>query len=305
MALREVDETQSVKAAMTDRTGRAGAADRADVTRKTGVTGRADTTDGREAMGTTLARPLSAAPRPRTIVTAILVLTAFAILVGLGTWQVERLHWKEGLLADIATRRAAAPVALSAIEREAAEPGGDIEYRRVSVSGTFDHQGERHFFATFDGRTGFYIYTPLKLADGRILFVNRGFVPYEMKEPATRGAGEVDGVQSLTGYARERLGAKPSSLVPDNDLSKNIFYWKDLAAMTASDGLDPKNVLPFFVDVDDTAQNPGGWPKGGVTQFDLPNNHLQYALTWYGLAVALLAVVIASILRNRRVGTVD
>jgi surfeit locus 1 family protein len=241
--------------------------------------------------------------RPRAIITTILVLSVFAILVGLGTWQMERLHWKEGLLADIAARRAAAPVALSEIERDAERPGGDIEYRRVSLSGTFDHKGERHFFATFEGRTGFYVYTPLTLADGRVLFVNRGFVPYEMKEPATRRAGEVEGLQTLTGYAREKLAAKPSSLVPDNDLSKNIFFWKDLAAMTASDGLDPTNVLPFFVDADETVKMAGGWPRGGVTQFDLPNNHLQYALTWYGLAGALVAVVIASVVRRRRVGT--
>lgn len=91
--------------------------------------------------------------------------------------------------------------------------------------------------------------------------------------------------------------------MPDNDLSKNIFFWKDLAAMTASDGLDPANVLPFFVDADETVKMPGGWPRGGVTQFDLPNNHLQYALTWYGLAGALVAVVIASVVRRRRVGT--
>ncbi len=223
---------------------------------------------------------------------------------------MERLHWKEGLLADIAARRASPPLALSEIELEAARPAsnaetGDIEYRRVTVSGTFDHKGERHFFATFDGRTGFYVYTPLTLADGRILFVNRGFVPYEMKEPETRRAGEVEGPQSITGYARQKLAAKPSSLVPDNDLSKNIFYWKDLAAMTASDGLDPAKVLPFFVDADAAVKNPGGWPKGGVTQFDLPNNHLQYALTWYGLAAALLAVVIASVLRGRRAGTAE
>lgn len=247
----------------------------------------------------------SAAPRPRLILTAILVAAAFAILIGLGTWQVERLHWKEGLLADIAARRAAEPVALSEIEREAEKPGGNIEYRRVTLSGTFDHKGERHFFATFEGRTGFYVYTPLTLADGRILFVNRGFVPYEMKEPGTRRAGEVEAVQNITGYARQKLAAKPSSLVPDNDLSKNIFYWKDLAAMTASDGLDPAKVLPFFVDADEAVKNPGGWPKGGVTQFDLPNSHLQYALTWYGLAASLLAVVIASVLRRRRRGVAE
>ena len=75
--------------------------------------------------------------------------------------------------------------------------------------------------------------------------------------------------------------------MPDNDPAKNIFFWKDLDAMAASAGLPRRaTVLPFFVDADATP-NPGGLPIGGVTTIDLPNNHLQYALTWYGLAAAL------------------
>ncbi len=235
----------------------------------------------------------------RTIVTAIVVLLALAILLALGTWQVERLNWKEGLLADIADRRSADPVPLAQVEQDAVS-GETVEYRRVSLSGTFDHARERHFFATFEGRTGFYVYTPLVLADGRAILVNRGFVPYEMKEPATRRAGEVAGEQSVTGYARSKLMEKPSAIVPDNDLAKNIFYWKDLDAMTTSAGLDPAVVLPFFVDADASVVSPGGWPKAGVTQFDLPNNHLQYAVTWYGLAAALLAVVFGMWWRGRK-----
>ncbi len=233
----------------------------------------------------------------RAILTGTVVLLSLAILFTLGTWQVERLHWKEGLLADIAERRAAEPVSLAEIEQRAAA-GDDIEYRRIALSGTFDHTKERHFFATFEGRTGFYVYTPMTLLDGRKIFVNRGFVPYEMKEPATRVEGEVSGEQTITGYARAKLSGKPSMLVPDNDLSKNIFYWKDLDAMAASTGLS--DVIPFFFDVDASVTNPGGWPKGGVTQFDLPNNHLQYAATWYGLAAALLAVVFAMWWRSRK-----
>nr|WP_310214694.1 SURF1 family protein [Neorhizobium sp. 2083] len=233
------------------------------------------------------------------IATAVAVLAALVILLSLGTWQVERLHWKEGLLADIAERRAAAPVQLSDIEA-VRKTGGDIEYRRVSVAGTFDHSRERHFFATFGGQTGFYVYTPMTLADGRILFVNRGFVPYEMKDPKTRTGGELAGQQTVTGYARVRLGKKPSSIVPDNDLAKNIFYWKDLDAMASTTGIDASRVVQFFVDADASAANPGGWPKGGVTQFDLPNSHLQYAVTWYGLAAALVAVVIGMFFRRKR-----
>jgi surfeit locus 1 family protein len=231
------------------------------------------------------------------IAKAVLLLVALGILLSLGTWQVHRLHWKEGLLADIAERRTAPPVLLADIEAMA-RGGGDIEYRNVTATGQYLNNKERHFFATYDGAPGFYIYTPLQLADGRYLFVNRGFTPYEAKEPEMRMQGQLTGVQTLTGLARAKLSGKPSSLVPDNDIAKNIFYWKDLDVMASSDGLDKDEVVPFFVDADATP-NPKGLPIGAVTIIDLPNDHLQYAFTWYGLAAALVAIVAMSWLGKR------
>lgn len=229
---------------------------------------------------------------------APLVLMALIILVALGTWQVQRMFWKEALLADIQQRIHAAPSSLEDIERLNAS-GGDIEYRKIVVSGTYDHGKEQHFFATFQGQTGYYIYTPMRLTDGRNIFVNRGFVPYEMKEASKRAEGEVAGVVSVEGLTRARLAAKPSSLLPENDLGKNIYYWKDWSAMASQANIAPSELVPFFVDAND-APNPGGWPKGGVTLIDLPNNHLQYAITWYGLALALVIVVGFAYVRGSR-----
>lgn len=227
----------------------------------------------------------------------LLLLSVLAVLLALGTWQVQRLKWKEGLIADITERQAAAPVPLADIEAMAAR-GGDIEYRRVTTSGRYLNDKERHFFATYNGMSGFYIYTPLELDGGRLLFVNRGFVPYDQKEAKTREQGQLSGMQAVAGLARAKLPSKPSSLLPDNDIAKNIFYWKDLDVMASSVGLDAAKVLPFFVDADATP-NPGGLPVGGVTIVDLPNDHLQYAVTWYGLAAALVAIVAISWLRKR------
>jgi surfeit locus 1 family protein len=247
-------------------------------------------------------QPITAkARRGKLIATASAVLLTLAILLTLGTWQVERLHWKERLLADIAERRATDPVPLAQIERQITA-GENIEYSRVSLSGTFDHGKERHFFATFEGQTGFFVYTPLMLADGRALFVNRGFVPYEMKDPATRPQGQVTGEQHLTGYARTPLIQKPSMIVPDNVPEKNMFYWKDIGAMASSAGIESGQLVAIFVDVDASVTNPGGWPKGGVTLFDMPNNHLQYAVTWFGLAFVLAAMVCGMWWRSRRPG---
>ena len=146
--------------------------------------------------------------------------------------------------------------------------GEAVDYRHATATGRYLNDKERHFLATFQGQSGFYLYTPLELADGRYLFVNRGFVPYDRKDPATRPESLVEGEQTVTGLARAELTEKPSSLVPENDEAANIFYWKDRSRMAASVDLPADRVLPFFLDADSTPVA-GGLPKGGVTQIDL------------------------------------
>lgn len=231
------------------------------------------------------------------IVVLLAAAGVFVCLVLLGNWQMRRLDWKEGLLAAVETRQGEAPVSLGDIER-LRDNGADIEYQPVTVEGRFQHDRERHFFATHDGQSGYYIYTPLLLDDGRFVFINRGFVPFDLKEAATRPAGQVGGAVTVTGLARAGLSEKPSFVVPDNDVSGNIFYWKDLATMAGSVGLSADTLLPFFIDADATP-NPGGLPVGGVTRISFPNDHLQYALTWYGLAAVLAVGVIILFVRRK------
>nr|WP_316657134.1 SURF1 family protein [uncultured Gellertiella sp.] len=230
--------------------------------------------------------------------TALAVLVVLAILLALGTWQVQRLAWKEALLAEMDQRVHETPLALSDMEALAAK-GGDVDYRPMVVTGRYDNSRERHFLATYQGESGFYIYTPLLLADGRSLFVNRGFVPYGNKEPESRVLGQLTDVVDVTGLARAKLAEKPSFVVPENDLAKNVFYWKDLGAMASSTGLDPARTVPFFLDAART-EIPGGMPIGGVTIIELPNNHLQYAVTWYGLAAVLLVISLIGWWRGRK-----
>lgn len=248
-------------------------------------------------MAETALKPRSKAAK---LLFAILGLGLFGTLLGLGNWQVQRLHWKESLLQEIADRRALPPVPLSDILARLAK-GEQVDYVPVTVTGTFDHAKERHFLATLNGDPGYHVYTPMTLTDGPVLFVNRGFVPMEKADPATRQDGNPQGAVTITGLSRDRLAAKPSSLVPDNDLAKNIFFWKDLDAMAKSTGYDPSRVLPLFIDADATP-NPGGSPVGAVTIFDLPNNHLQYAITWYGLAAALVLVAGVMLVKGRQPG---
>ena len=160
-------------------------------------------------------------------------LVLLLILLALGTWQVQRLHWKESLLQTIDQRTHSAPRPLAEVEKEFASTG-DVDYTPVTVTGTFLHSGERHFYATWEGEAGLNVYTPLALGDGRFVLINRGFVPYDLKDAAKRSQGQVAGKVTITGLARNPLPAKPSMMLPDNDVAKNIFYWKDRDAMAAS-----------------------------------------------------------------------
>ena len=232
-------------------------------------------------------RPVPAAgSRVRFALLFVLFAGALAVLVGLGTWQVQRLAWKEALLATIDERIHADPLPLD----DVASRYPEIEYVPVTATGRFDHAAERHVFTTWEGESGYDVFTPLLLGENRAVLVNRGFVPFDRKDPATRADGQVGGEVTVTGLACRGLAEKPSWVVPDNDPAKNVFYWKDVRGMRETSGLDPAiDVLPFVVDAGDAA-NPGGLPVGGTTLIDLPNNHLQYAVTWYGLALALCGV---------------
>ncbi|MEO0543788.1 MAG: SURF1 family protein [Pseudomonadota bacterium] len=227
----------------------------------------------------------------------LVALPALGVLLALGTWQVQRLAWKEGLLANIDARLSAAPTPIAELLVDLDEgriSQSELDYLPVSASGRFRHEGEQHFFATHRGATGYYIYTPLELTEpsGLFLLINRGFVPFDLKEaetrPQTLSAGEV----TITGLARQRLEEKPSWAVPENDPVGNIYYWKDIEQMAVQANLSGQ-IVPFFVD-EGSPRAPGTmgeWPVSGVTLINLPNNHLQYAITWYGLALTLVGVV--------------
>lgn len=216
------------------------------------------------------------------------ILVGTGVLLALGTWQVQRLQWKEALIARVEQRRTADPASLAQIEALWHETG-DVDYRPVNLSGRFDHSREQYYFNTLNGVVGWNVFTPLLLEDGRVAFVNRGFVPDERREPQTRIVGQVEGPQEVTGLARNPLQEKPNPFVPDNKPGENVFFWRSLAGMAQSAQLEPATLVPFFVDAGN-APVPGGLPIGGTTRISFPNNHLQYAITWYGLALALLGV---------------
>lgn len=237
--------------------------------------------------------------RGRFWIAVLASLLGIAIFVGLGTWQVERLGWKAGIIRQVEERTRAAPQPLAAIEALHAGTG-DVDYWPVAVRGRFFHAGERTVLSTHEGQSGWNVFTPLRLADGRLLFVNRGFVPYDLKDPAKRPLGLVEGEVEIIGLARNPPPAKPSSMTPDNDPDANVFFWKNVADMAI--GLPAEEagrILPFFVDAG-PGRAPGGYPVGGVTLVAIPNDHLQYAVTWYALALVLAVMLVLFLMRARR-----
>lgn len=245
--------------------------------------------------------PVSRSAALSAILLAVPVGVVLLLLIMLGNWQIARLAWKQDLLATIDQRIHNAPVPLSAALDRAGQ-GDDLEYQPVRVRGIFDHSRERHFLATWQGQSGFYLYTPLVLPQGEEIFINRGFVPYDLKDPASRPDSLVAGPLAVEGLLRRPLTEKPSFIVPDNDPAQNVFYWKDLEAMAGDEASTPReHLIAFFIDQSADAQAaPRQWPVGGVTRIDLPNNHLQYALTWYGLAATLVVVTAVFVIRQMR-----
>lgn len=224
------------------------------------------------------------------IILVFCICAGTAFLSSLGVWQLQRLDWKVAMIERVERGLQAEPVSVDEIAEDLSA-GLDIEYRPATASGTFIHEAEAHYFATYEGRPGYFVYTPLRRANGMLLFVNRGFVPIDLKNAATRKDGQITGFVSINGLARSNPLAKPNTFVPENDPLKNIYYWKNIAEMSAQ-GMDQIDgtVMPFFLDADATLLDGAGAPVGGVTRVTFNNPHLQYAITWFGLAAALLFV---------------
>ncbi|WP_417319666.1 SURF1 family protein [Emcibacter sp.] len=223
--------------------------------------------------------------RPRLWPT-VMTIPMFIILCLLGTWQVERLQWKLDLIDKLEKRIAMTPVGLPIATGAGGEALEDWEYLPVRISGHFMHLREMTMYSIGpEGQPGYDIYTPLMIGDGRTVIVNRGWVPENLKLKTSRPRSVVNGEVIVTGLLR-----KPWEQVmmgPENDVENNVWYYGDINQMAEAQDLE--KVFPMYLYADKTP-NPGGWPLGGRTRLKLANNHLGYVITWYGLALALVAV---------------
>ncbi|OPY93658.1 surfeit locus 1 family protein [Bradyrhizobium sacchari] len=221
------------------------------------------------------------AARPSLWLT-VLSLTAFAILIALGVWQIERRAWKLALIDRVEQRVHAPAQPIPAPAAWPAVTAASDEYRHVSVAGRFLHDRETLVQAVTEEGAGYWVLTPLQRGDGTLVLVNRGFVPTERRDASTRLGGNPEGRVEITGLLR--ITEPKGGFLRNNVPQHNRWYSRDVAAIAASRGLH--DVAPFFVDADAGSQSAGG-PIGGLTVIRFPNNHLIYALTWFALAFML------------------
>lgn len=207
------------------------------------------------------------------------------LLIGLGIWQCYRLQWKLGLLATIDARMHSQPMALPA---EIVPPVEQWDFQPVSVSGHFDNAHELYLTGrSYQGASGYNVITPLTLDDGRTAFVNRGWVPYAMRDPATRKDGLVEGETQLVAVARVP-GAK-GWMQPENDVAKNVWFHADLAEMAGAVGA--VRFVPLLLEQrPDPAEPAGPYPRPISTATNINNPHLQYAVTWFAFALTLAVI---------------
>jgi len=229
--------------------------------------------------------------RTRSIVTAsIAAAIGLAILLSLGTWQVQRMTWKQTLIATLDARIDQPPQALPPRTTWASLTQADSEYARVKFTATllpgeaFVYTAGSSLRSDITGQ-GYWVFAPARLDDGATVLVNRGFVPTDRKAPATRVAGAPGAPLEIVGYLRwpESRGM----FAPTDDVKANVFFTRDPKTMAAANGWTID--APFYVD-QELPVPAGGLPKPGRIEVKLPNNHWQYAITWYGLALALIGV---------------
>ncbi|HVO02798.1 MAG TPA: SURF1 family protein [Candidatus Cybelea sp.] len=229
--------------------------------------------------------------RPKLWPTVISV-PMFLVMVGLSIWQVQRLHWKEGLIAERVERTTAAPVPLPAAGTDLA----GLEFHKVMVTGVYDHAHEFYLAArSQNGNVGYWIVTPFKIDSGDSVLVNRGWVPVEKKYPDARQQGQIPGETTLDGIIR--LPQEKAFFQPDNEPEKNVWFYLAPAEIAKASGLPLRTDLYLDAGMEPV---PGGFPIGGQTRIDLPNDHLQYAITWALLAIALAAVYVIYHLKLER-----
>jgi surfeit locus 1 family protein len=213
-----------------------------------------------------------------SVIAWLMVTASTLLLFSLTAWQLNRLEWKTGLIAQI--NNYAHQRALTAMPEDTSLLK-DFAFARVALSGTFLHEDEIHLAARYyNSQLGYHILTPLQLADGSLVLINRGWVHVDYKDPAKRQAGQVQGVQHIIGMIR--LDNDRSFFTPENNPKTNIWFSRNIDDIIKATNLD---LYPAVVDaLYDIPEGNMPIPSDGLIM--MRNDHLQYALTWFLIGVS-------------------
>jgi surfeit locus 1 family protein len=229
----------------------------------------------------------------------LMTLAGLVILIGLGVWQLDRKVWKEDLITTLNTRLGRAPEDLPPRASWAQLREDKEEFRRVVFPAEF-LDGEEALVYTAGSPLrpdvkgpGYWVFAPARLAGGSIILVNRGFVPADRKDPGTRTEGAPHGIVDIVGVLR--WPETRNSFTPADDPKNNVWFLRDSNSIAKFKTW--LTAAPFYIDQEGPVP-PGALPKPGKLEVRLPDNHLQYAITWFGLALALAGVFIVWLARR-------
>jgi surfeit locus 1 family protein len=218
---------------------------------------------------------------------------AFSLFAALGIWQIERRAWKLDLMARVDQRVHADAVAAPGIQEWPQLSAAKDEYRRIHTTGTFTATPDTLVQAVTTQGSGFWVMSPLRLADGSVVMVNRGFVPPAAIDQIATAPTAANRTSTVTGLLR--MTQPDGAFLRKNDPTNRRWYSRDVHAIAAAHGLD--RVAPYFIDADASsmpaiqpaAGNARVVPLGGLTVIAFHNNHVVYALTWFTLAAMVAA----------------
>lgn len=220
-----------------------------------------------------------------TLIPTLFTIPALILLISLGTWQLNRLQWKKELVADIDRAIHQEPLSL---DGDIPDPAS-LKYRKIRVEGEYLHDKEIFLYTgtrEYRGEQGYDILTPLKRADGTIVLVDRGWVPIQQKLPENRKETLVPGKVTVEGYVL--LGEEKKFFTPENAPAKNAWFFIDIPAIAATTNL----TLPPFYILASASPDKNALPQGRDLTVNIRNDHLQYAITWYSAALALLVIYV-------------
>jgi surfeit locus 1 family protein len=211
-----------------------------------------------------------------------------ALLSSLGIWQLQRLAQKQALLSEIDRRGAADPVDVSEAIR-LYRGGENIEFIKVFARGRFLHDSEKHMIGAFEGNPAWEVVTPLVTADNSLIVVDRGVVPDALRHPDTRTDSNPLGDVEVSGVIRSH-GEGRGLFSPANDIKANLWFWWDVSAMLESTS-NPQAATPVPLVLQVTpVVGEARFPRPIALRTAIPNNHLQYAITWFALALVLAVI---------------